>query len=169
MLVSNLAFASMQEPFFAGERSNSILFSSDIDVNKFGNNLQKRNINLRKVEYNAPKAGEQARRAAILNGAQRLEKSANVTLSNNSWNGYTSTGRATIQSQNVAFNKPMSVDAYSHGDVSSSVFEEEMVTTGDAQYVGGFYGDGKEPAPLKDTLFGLLLCASAYIAIRRRF
>lgn len=172
MFVCATAYATPFSDDFSGENINSTLFSKDIDINKFGNNLQKRNIQVKKADYDYSQRAEQVRRASIVNGAEQVSKtSSQVTLQNKIWNGYSSTGVNAITSQNVTFNRPMTVDAYNERISTSDAFvEDDIVATGDVQNVSGFYGDGKEPgAPLTDVVWGFLLCALGYVVVRRYF
>ena len=132
--------------------------------------MQKRNIQVKKADYDYSQRAEQVSRVSIVNGAEQVSKaSSQVTLQNNAWNGYTSTGVNMTTVQNVTFNRPMTVDAYNARISTSDAFvEDDIVATGDVQNVSGFYGDGKEPgAPLTDVVWGFLLCALGYIVVRR--
>ena len=168
---SNMMAAPFDDNYTVGN-TNSTLFSKDIDINMFGNNLQKRNIQVKKADYDYSQRAEQVRRASIVNGAEQVSKaSSQVALQNNAWNGYTSTGVNMTTVQNVTFNRPMTVDAYNERISTSDAFDEdEFVATGNMQKVNGFYGGGKEPgAPLTDVVWGFLLCALGYVVVRRYF
>lgn len=172
MLVSVTAFATP----FAGEppvdMTTTSLFSTEIDVNRVGNNLQKRNVRVEKANYNHYNQKGQVRRAAIVNGADEVAAKTQMTLQNNAWNGYTSTGVAATQVQNVTFNRPMTIDAYEgRTSVKEAFVGMDDVEVGTMQNVSGFYGGGetgKEPGPLSDVVWAFVLCAIAYVVIRRR-
>lgn len=170
MFVCTTAYATPFSDDFSGENINSTFFSKNIGIISMKNNLQKRNIQVKNVDYNYSQRAEQVRRVSIVNGAEQVSKtSSQVTLQNKIWNGYSSTGVNAITSQNVTFNRPMTIDAYNaRTSVTEAFDEDEFVATGNMQKVNGFYGDGKEPgAPLTDVVWGFLLCALGYIVVRR--
>ena len=80
-----VGFTVTAAPFandYVVENANSTLFSNDIDINKYGNHLQKRNIQVKKVDYNYSQRAEQSRRVSIVNGAERVSSMPQVTLQN---------------------------------------------------------------------------------------
>ena len=172
-----VGFTVTAAPFandYVVENANSTLFSNDIDINKYGNHLQKRNIQVKKVDYNYSQRAEQSRRVSIVNGAERVSSMPQVTLQNNTWNGYTRTGVDAVAAQNVTYNRPMTIDAYSaRTQVTEAFADNDVIEIGNMQKVEeeGIYGDGKEPGkvPATDVVWGFLLCAIGYVCIRRRF
>lgn len=172
-----VGFTVTATPFandYVVENANSTLFSNDIDINKYGNHLQKRNIQVKKVDYNYSQRAEQSRRVSIVNGAERVSSMPQVTLQNNTWNGYTRTGVDAVATQNVTYNRPMAIDAYSaRTQVTEAFADNDVIEIGNMQKVAeeGTYGDGKEPGkvPATDVVWGFLLCAIGYVCIRRRF
>lgn len=172
MLVSLSVNAAPFDGGFAVESAQSTLFSKDIDINKFGNNLQKHNIQVKNADYNYNQRTNVARNVSIVNGADRVSSApTQVTLQNNTWNGYTRTGVDATVAQNVTFNRPMTIDAYSARTQVTDAFADDIIATGNMQKVSedGFYGGGAQPGPITDVVWGFLLCAMAYIVIRRRY
>lgn len=168
-----VCFTVTAAPFandYVVENANSTLFSNDIDINKYGNHLQKRNIQVKKVDYNYSQRAEQSRRVSIVNGAERVSSMPQVTLQNNTWNGYTRTGVDAVAAQNVTYNRPMTIDAYSaRTQVTEAFADNDVIEIGNMQKVdeNGTYGG--EPGPVTDVVWGFLLCAVGYVCIRRRF
>ena len=149
---------------------NSTLFSKDIDINKYGNHLQRRNIQLKKVDYNYSQRVEQKEHVSIIRGASQVSTSAvQVTLQNNTYNGCTRTGVTSNSYQNVAFNRPMSVDAYLETSTAESFVNDDNIQIGDIHKVAedGVYGDGAQPGPITDVVWGFLFFALGYVVIRR--
>ena len=146
-----VGFTVTATPFandYVVENANSTLFSNDIDINKYGNHLQKRNIQVKKVDYNYSQRAEQSRRVSIVNGAERVSSMPQVTLQNNTWNGYTRTGVDAVATQNVTYNRPMTIDAYSaRTQVTEAFADNDVIEIGNMQKVSeeGTYGVGKEP------------------------
>ncbi len=174
MLVSLSVNAAPFDGGFAVESAQSALFSKDIDINKFGNNLQKRNIQVKNADYNYNQRTNVARNVSIVNGADRVSSApTQMTLQNNTWNGYTRTGVDATVAQNVTFNRPMTIDAYSARTQVTDAFADDIIATGNMQNVSedGFYGGGAgaQPGPITDVVWGFLLCAMAYVVIRRRY
>lgn len=170
-----VGFTVTATPFandYVVENANSTLFSNDIDINKYGNHLQKRNIQVKKVDYNYSQRAEQSRRVSIVNGAERVSSMPQVTLQNNTWNGYTRTGVDAVAAQNVTYNRPMTIDAYSvRTQVTEAFADNDVIEIGNMQKVEEDETYGGEPGkvPATDVVWGFLLCAVGYICIRRRF
>ena len=171
MLVSlSITAAPFDDNFTMGD-SHSTLFSKDIDINKFGKNLQKRNLQVKKVDYIYSQRAEQLNRISILNGVEDVSAMPQVALQNNTWNGYTRTGVDAVTEQNVNFNRPMTIDAYSARTQVTEAFADNVaISIENMQYVSedGFYGDGAQPGPITDVVWGFLFFAIGYICIRRR-
>ncbi len=171
MLVGVAVFAAPFSDNFFEENTNSTLFSQDIDINKYGNNLQRRNIQVKSVDYNSFRRAEQIRRTSIVNGVESVAKtSSQVALQNNTWNGYTHTGVNITTAQNVTFNRPMTVDAYAgRTSVTDAFVDNNIVSTESMQYVpeDGTYGDGAQPGPITDTIWGFLFFVLGYVVVRR--
>ena len=169
MLVSVTAISAPFDDNYVIENTNSTLFSADIDINKFGNNLQKRNIQVKKVDYSYSQRAEQVHYRTIVKGAERVsEISSQVSLQNNVYTGYTRTGGVATMAQNVTFNRPMTIDAYATRTSVSEVFSEDVVVTENMQKVGDedIYGGGAQPGPITDVVWGFLLCALFYVMVR---
>lgn len=170
-----VGFTVTAAPFandYVVENANSTLFSNDIDINKYGNHLQKRNIQVKKVDYNYSQRAEQSRRVSIVNGAERVSSMPQVTLQNNTWNGYTRTGVDAVAAQNVTYNRPMTIDAYSaRTQVTEAFADNDVIEIGNMQKVEEDETYGGEPGkvPATDVVWGFLLCAVGYVCIRRRF
>jgi len=170
-----VGFTVTAAPFandYVVENANSTLFSNDIDINKYGNHLQKRNIQVKKVDYNYSQRAEQSRRVSIVNGAERVSSMPQVTLQNNTWNGYTRTGVDAVAAQNVTYNRPMTIDAYSaRTQVTEAFADNDVIEIDNMQKVAeeGTYGGEPGKVPATDVVWGFLLCAVGYICIRRRF
>lgn len=154
------------------ENTSSTLFSKDIDMAKYGNNFQKRNIQLKKVDYKFSQRVEQSRRVSIVNGTQQvIPSTSQVVLQNNTWNGYARTGLDATNTQNSTFNRPMTIDAYStRTQVTEAFADNDIIEINNMQKVGDEDTYEKEPGlPISDVVWGFLFCAVGYIFIRRRF